>query len=85
VGGQPWPGHQAHTRMDGRPQGLEWLGLGVTYHTLSKMNPVFSPFCVTVLCKELKEAGRGCVTGLKVELGRGEDNGKPRKNKEQKT
>jgi hypothetical protein len=33
---------------DGCPQGIEWLGLGGAWDTLSKMDPIFPAFRVTV-------------------------------------
>jgi hypothetical protein len=33
---------------DDHMQGVEWLGLGGAYGTLSKINPIFDIFCVTV-------------------------------------
>jgi hypothetical protein len=49
-----WPSLDRHNvrllgwSRDGRLYGVEWLGLGRAYDTLSKVNPIFDTFCVRV-------------------------------------
>jgi hypothetical protein len=41
---------------DERSQGVEWLGLGRAKNTVSKINPIFDNFSVTVFYLEMNSS-----------------------------